>query len=208
MGITIGPNFTTDSGITLSSLYITISSMRYTVTANGDLHSVFTVQAYKSREDKMAGRAPISLPQNLTFFDTFLNKNVLQNGNLYTLAYEATKARFGLSGFQVTDVMDVNPAILAAQAAAAQAALAAAEAEKEAAVAAAEAAHLAAQAAHAAADAAPSDESLAVAAEAADAVAMADDEIVAEDEAKVEADIVALEEAEAALLESENAETS
>lgn len=206
MGITIGPNFTTDSGITLSSLYITISSMRYTVTANGDLHSVFTVQAYKSREDKMAGRAPISLPQNLTFFDTFLNKNALQNGNLYTLAYEATKARFGLSGFQVTDVMDVNPAILAAQAA--QAALAAAEAEKEAAVAAAQAAHVAAQAAHAAADATPSDESLAVAAEAADAVAMADDEIVAEDEAKVEADIVALEEAEAALLESENAETS
>ena len=206
MGITIGPNFTTDSGITLSSIYVTISSMRYTVTANGDLHSVFTVQAYKSREDKMAGRAPISLPQNLTFFDTFLNKSALQNGNLYTLAYEATKARFGLSGFQVTDVMDVNPAILAAQAA--QAALAAAEAEKEAAVAVAAAAHVAAEVAHAAADAAPSDESLAAAAAAADAVAMADDEIVAEDEAKVEADIVVLEKAEAELLESEETKTA
>ena len=206
MGITIGPNFTTDSGITLSSIYVTISSMRYTVTANGDLHSVFTVQAYKSREDKMAGRAPISLPQNLTFFDTFLNKSALQNGSLYTLAYEATKARFGLSGFQVTDVMDVNPAILAAQAA--QAALAAAEAEKEAAVAVAAAAHVAAEVAHAAADAAPSDESLAAAAAAADAVAMADDEIVAEDEAKVEADIVVLEKAEAELLESEETKTA
>ena len=206
MGITIGPNFTTDSGITLSSIYVTISSMRYTVTANGDLHSVFTVQAYKSREDKMAGRATISLPQNLTFFDTFLNKSALQNGSLYTLAYEATKARFGLSGFQVTDVMDVNPAILAAQAA--QAALAAAEAEKEAAVAVAAAAHVAAEVAHAAADAAPSDESLAAAAAAADAVAMADDEIVAEDEAKVEADIVVLEKAEAELLESEETKTA
>ena len=106
MGITAGPSYTTDEGFVISPLYLSVNSMRFTVTADGDLHCVYTVRGYKSRADKKAGRNAINLPQNLSLMDTFVNSSVLATQNMYTVTYLAIKRTWGLAGFQVDDVIE------------------------------------------------------------------------------------------------------
>lgn len=142
MGITAGPSYTTDEGFVISPLYLSVNSMRFTVTADGDLHCVYTVKGYKSRADKKAGRNAINLPQNLSLMDSFVSSSVLATENLYTVTYLAIKRTWGLAGFQVEDVhepgqpgyVDAN-ALAAAVAAAATADAAAAQAKQVAAAA-------------------------------------------------------------------------
>ena len=161
MGITAGPSYTTDEGFVISPLYLSVNSMRFTVTADGDLHCVYTVRGYKSRADKKAGRNAINLPQNLSLMDTFVNSSVLASQNMYTVTYLAIKRTWGLAGFQVDDVIEPGqPGYVdtsaadraAADAAAALAATERAEAEAAAALAATERAEAEAAAALAAAN--------------------------------------------------------
>jgi hypothetical protein len=128
MGITAGPSYTTDEGFVISPLYLSVNSMRFTVTADGDLHCVYTVRGYKSRADKKAGRNAINPPQNLSLMDTFVNSSVLANQNMYTVTYLAIKKTWGLAGFQVDDVIEPGqPGYVEREAADAAATLAATE---------------------------------------------------------------------------------
>ena len=106
MGITVGPTFTTDSGFTVEGLYISIDTLRYTITPDNDVHSVFTVQAFKSRDDKKNGCKSITLPQYLKSFDTFLDKNTLQSGNIFTIAYEIVRRAWAMAGFMIVDIIE------------------------------------------------------------------------------------------------------
>jgi hypothetical protein len=178
MGITAGPSYTTDEGFVISPLYLSVNSMRFTVTADGDLHCVYTVKGYKSRADKKAGRNAINLPQNLSLMDTFVGSSVLATQNMYTVTYLAIKRTWGLAGFQVEDVHEPGQAGYVDTVA--EAVLVASEAD-----AAAVAARAAATAAHAieVADAA--------AAATADALAAANPSNVAAHDAAAAADAVA-----------------
>jgi hypothetical protein len=142
MGITAGPSYTTDEGFVISPLYLSVNSMRFTVTNDGDLHCVYTVKGYKSRADKKAGRNAINLPQNLALMDSFVGSSVLATENMYTVTYNAIKRTWGLAGFQVDDVHEPGQpghvdvaAVAAAQAAAVEAEAAARAAEAAAAAA-------------------------------------------------------------------------
>ena len=108
MGITAGPTFTTDSGLVIGYLYLSIHSLRCVVTQDGDLQFIFLIKGYKSREDKKLGRSDISLPQNLCSFDTFIQ--VSDVSNLFDIAYRMVKSRWAVVGYDVNDIFEATQA--------------------------------------------------------------------------------------------------
>lgn len=108
MGITAGPSFTTDSGLVIGYLYLSIHSLRCVVTQDGDLQLIFLIKAYKSREDKKMGRSDIPLPQNLCSYDTFIK--VPDVSNLFDIAYKMVRSHWAFVGYDVNNIFEATQA--------------------------------------------------------------------------------------------------
>lgn len=106
MGITAGPSYTTEQGFVISPLYLSITNMRFNLLPGNTFQSIFTVQAFKSREDKHQGRAPITLPSHLQLAESFIQAKDFYRKSVYQMGYEAAKTRWAISGYSLTDVFE------------------------------------------------------------------------------------------------------
>ena len=106
MGITAGPSYTTEQGFVISPLYLSITNMRFNLLPQNTFQAIFTVQAYKSREDKHMGRAPISIPSHLQLAENFIHAKDFYRKSVYQLGYEAAKIRWALSGYSLQDIFE------------------------------------------------------------------------------------------------------
>lgn len=106
MGITAGPSYTTEQGFVISPLYISITNMRFNLLPGNKFQCVFTLQAYKSRDDKHLGRAPISIPSHLQLVESFIDTKDFFRKSVFQMAYEAAKVRWSLSGYALDDIFE------------------------------------------------------------------------------------------------------
>lgn len=104
MGITAGPTYITDHGFVISPLYLSINNIRLNFVGNGSYQCICNVQGFKSKEDKVAGRQPISIPHYLALMDTVTTSAQLTN--IFDFAYKIIKARWSAAGYQVDNVYD------------------------------------------------------------------------------------------------------
>lgn len=106
MGITAGPSYVTEQGFVVSPVYLSLTSYRFQRVPDGKFQSVFTVQAYKSREDKAAGRAPLNLPGYLANAECILQYADFYRKSIFALGYDAAKAAWQAAGFVVEDILE------------------------------------------------------------------------------------------------------
>ena len=105
MGILIQTTFTTDQGFTLDSLYVSISSYRIMVNPDG-LQISFGLQAYKSRSDKLQGRAPIPISQFLSTAEAYTTYTEINRTSLETVGYKAARSLWSRNGYGSADVLE------------------------------------------------------------------------------------------------------
>lgn len=106
MGITAGPSYTTEQGFVISPLYLSITNMRFNLLPGNTFQAVFTLQAFKSREDKHLGRAPIYLPSHLQLAESFIDAKDFYRKSVYQMGYEAAKTRWTISGYTLQDIFE------------------------------------------------------------------------------------------------------
>jgi hypothetical protein len=106
MGITVGPSYTTEQGIVLTDLYLSLNYVRALFLADGKVQIAFGVNGYMSREAKEAGRSPITLPSFLSTAEAFIVPKELLLQSLHGLAYTVLKGTLGAQGYTATDVLE------------------------------------------------------------------------------------------------------
>ena len=104
MGITAGPTYISDNGFAISPLYLSINNRRVNFVGNGSYQCICNVQGFKSKEDKAAGRQPITIPHYLAMMDSLTTSDQLTN--MFECAYKIIKARWSAAGYQVDNVYD------------------------------------------------------------------------------------------------------
>jgi len=106
MGLTVGPSYTTEYGIVISALYLSIDFMRFMIDTHGNIQCTFTVQGFNSLADKKNGRQSIHLPQNLTVISKSTRATLLNSSSVYEFAYNAVKELWIQTGYEITDVYE------------------------------------------------------------------------------------------------------
>ena len=104
MGLIAGPSFTTEQGFVLTTLYLSVNFYRFLTSQDGRMQCVFGVQAYKSRDDKIAGRQPINLGPHLSTVESFVPQSDFYRLSVHGVAYNAVKSRWANEGYTVQDV--------------------------------------------------------------------------------------------------------
>jgi len=95
MGVTIGPTYITEEGFEISPLYISLSSTRILPIGNGNYQLTFIFEAFKSRDDKKAGKSQIKLPYGMNVIDVIQQSSVFSQTTLFNIAYKSLEQRFG-----------------------------------------------------------------------------------------------------------------
>lgn len=106
MGITAGPSYTTDQGFVVSPVYLSLTSYRFMRLPDAKFQCVFSIQAFKSREDKKAGRAPLTIPTALSNAESFLTYADFYRQSMFAHGYDAAKRLWQSAGFTVEDVQE------------------------------------------------------------------------------------------------------
>ena len=106
MGLAVGPSYTTEYGIVISALYLSIDFMRFMIDTHGNIQCTFTVQGFNSLADKKNGRQSIHLPQNLTVISKSARATLLNSSSVYEFAYNAVKELWVQTGYEITDVYE------------------------------------------------------------------------------------------------------
>ena len=108
MGITAGP-YTTEEGFTIPTVYLSIDCFRL-LKALGSVNfgTLFVVNAYRSRDDKLAGRQALRMPAYLTNVEMFLAPDDFYKQTLYGYAYDRIKAVWTGAGYTVTDIHEAG----------------------------------------------------------------------------------------------------
>ena len=106
MGLAVGPSYTTEYGIVISALYLSIDFMRFMIDTHGNIQCTFTVQGFNSLADKKNGRQSIHLPQNLTVISKSTRATLLNSSSVYEFAYNAVKELWVQTGYEITDVYE------------------------------------------------------------------------------------------------------
>jgi len=108
MGITAGP-YTTEEGFTIPCVYLSIDCFRLLKAhASVNFGTLFVVNAYRSREDKLAGRQALRMPAHLTNVEMFLAPDDFYKQTLYGYAYTAIKNVWTAAGYTVNDVHEAG----------------------------------------------------------------------------------------------------
>ena len=106
MGLTVGPSYTTEYGIVISALYLSIDFMRFMIDSNGNIQCTFTIQGFNSLVDKKNGRQSIHLPQNLAVITKSTRAGLLNKSSIYEFAYTAIKDLWVQTGYEINDVYE------------------------------------------------------------------------------------------------------
>lgn len=106
MGITVGPSYTTEQGIVISPLYLSMNYVRALTLADGKIQIAFGFNGYTSREAKAEGRSPVTLPSSLSTAESFIVPKDLLLQSLHGLAYTVLKGALGQQGYTVSDVLE------------------------------------------------------------------------------------------------------
>ncbi len=104
MGITAGPTYVTDQGFEVAPVYLSLNSYRFQRLSDGKFQCVFGIQGFKSREDKVAGRAPLNLPAYLSVAESFLGILDFYRKSIFAHGYDAAKRRWQDAGYVVEDI--------------------------------------------------------------------------------------------------------
>jgi hypothetical protein len=108
MGITAGP-YTTEEGFTIPCVYLSIDCFRLLkALGSTNFGTLFVVNAYRSRDDKLAGRQALRMPAHLTHIEMFLAPDDFYKQTLYGYAYTAIKAVWTTAGYTVTDIHETG----------------------------------------------------------------------------------------------------
>jgi len=108
MGITAGP-YTTEEGFTIPTVYLSIDCFRLLkALGSSDFGTLFVVNAYRSRADKLAGRQALRMPAYLTNVEMFLSPDDFYKQTLYGYAYDRIKAVWTAAGYTVTDIHEAG----------------------------------------------------------------------------------------------------
>jgi len=108
MGITAGP-YTTEEGFTIPTVYLSIDCFRLLKAhASVNFGTLFVVNAYRSRDDKLAGRQALRMPAHLTNVEMFLAPDDFYKQTLYGYAYTAIKNVWTAAGYTVNDVHEAG----------------------------------------------------------------------------------------------------
>ena len=108
MGITAGP-YTTEEGFTIPTVYLSIDCFRLLkALGSSDFGTLFVVNAYRSRDDKLAGRQALRMPAYLTNVEMFLSPDDFYKQTLYGYAYDRIKAVWTSAGYTVTDIHEAG----------------------------------------------------------------------------------------------------
>lgn len=106
MGITAGP-YTTEEGFTIPTIYLSIDCFRLLkALGSSDFGTLFVVNAYRSRADKLAGRQALRMPAYLTNVEMFLSPDDFYKQTLYGYAYDRIKTVWTAAGYTVTDILE------------------------------------------------------------------------------------------------------
>ena len=106
MGVTAGPSYTTETGFTVSPLYLRINFFRLLNVTDSVIQASFGIQAYRSLPDQESNHAPIALPLYLSTAEIFITPTDLLRQSLYGIAYGALKLRWAAEGYTMTDVFE------------------------------------------------------------------------------------------------------
>ena len=106
MGITVGPTYITDQGFEVSPLYLSLASTRILPLGNGNVQFTCMFNAYKSRDDKVAGRNPITLPYGQNIGEMIITNSQLNQTPFYTLVYNSVQNVF--SGYTLSNVFETD----------------------------------------------------------------------------------------------------
>ena len=112
MGLAVGPSYTTEYGIVISALYLSIDFMRFMIDTHGNIQCTFTVQGFNSLADKKNGRQSIHLPQNLTVISKSTRATLLNSSSIYEFAYNAVKELWVQTGYEITDVYENGQVVI------------------------------------------------------------------------------------------------
>ena len=108
MGITAGP-YTTEEGFTIPTVYLSIDCFRLLkALGSSNFGTLFVVNAYRSRDDKLAGRQALRMPAHLTNVEMFLAPDDFYKQTLYGFAYDRIKAVWTTSGYTVNDILETD----------------------------------------------------------------------------------------------------
>jgi hypothetical protein len=94
MGILIGPNYITEQGILLPFLYLSLVNVRINPIGNSNYQAVFIFEGYISRESKLAGSKPISLPYGYNIGELIISQERLNAATIFDLAYTSIQGKY------------------------------------------------------------------------------------------------------------------
>ena len=109
MGLTAGPTYVTEEGFEISPLYLSVSGFRF-LQVQGSLQyqAVVYVQGFKSREDKFAGRKPITLPAYLANAESLVNTLDFIRKGAFGVFYDIVRKVWTAAGYVVHDVTEMG----------------------------------------------------------------------------------------------------
>ena len=94
MGILIGPNYITEQGISLPFLYLSLINVRINPIGNSNYQAIFIFEGYISRESKISGAKPISLPYGHNIGELIISQERLNAATIFDLAYSSIQGKY------------------------------------------------------------------------------------------------------------------
>ena len=94
MGILIGPNYITEQGICLPFLYLSLVNVRINPIGNSNYQAIFIFEGYISRESKISGAKPISLPYGHNIGELIISQERLNAATIFDLAYSSIQGKY------------------------------------------------------------------------------------------------------------------
>ena len=104
MGILIGPNYITEQGISLPFLYLSLINVRINPIGNSNYQAIFIFEGYMSRESKLAGSKPISLPYGHNIGELIISQERLNAATIFDLAYTSIQGKY--NNYTISNVLE------------------------------------------------------------------------------------------------------
>jgi hypothetical protein len=108
MGILIGPNYITEQGITLPFLYMSLINVRINPIGKSNYQAIFIFEGYISRESKLAGAKPISLPYGQNIGEIIISQETLNAATIFDLAYSSIQGKY--ANYSISNIFEPGQA--------------------------------------------------------------------------------------------------
>lgn len=107
MGVTVNAEFKTQDGFTISALYLNISTVNFVYHSNGSLSASFTLNAFKSYDDRRSGLNKLqNIPPYLLNIEGIVGKNDFLRMSPFGIIYRKVAAVWAGFGYTLTNVIE------------------------------------------------------------------------------------------------------